>query len=252
MFFSTYFYWGCHIWKFRFCQWISVTGSGIGPTTIGFPEVWSHFWDGLSLVGYLDQYKPITLLKTELKMLAKMLMRRLQSMLGFCWVPDQTVKGWTVQTNLHLICTILKVEKTTLELWWSIWISPRFSIWSNISSSLLSCGPPNSTFACEPDSCIDLQCCGAGDGEVVYRFCAITYSSLGLSAVAPTLHFNFEASPSQAEAQGALCGISFLVGARAMYAVDVYLLVSCQCEIEMRLNARKGPTSYVTSLLACG
>ena len=53
----------------------------------------------------LDDYRPITLLKTELKILAWVLSNRLQVFIDNLIVPEQTyaVKGRSIQDNLHLI-----------------------------------------------------------------------------------------------------------------------------------------------------
>ena len=63
--------------------------------------------------GNLDNYRPITLLNTELKILAKILTERLQLVADRLLGPEQTcaVKGRTIQSNLHLIRTILEGVK---------------------------------------------------------------------------------------------------------------------------------------------
>ena len=55
-----------------------------------------HLWEGL------DDYKPITLLKTELKILARVLANRLQLVISDLIGPEQTfaVKGRSIQDNL--------------------------------------------------------------------------------------------------------------------------------------------------------
>ena len=63
-----------------------------------------HVWEGL------DDYRPITLLKTELKILARVLANRLQVVTGDLIDPEQTyaVKGRSIQDYLHLICEVLQ------------------------------------------------------------------------------------------------------------------------------------------------
>ena len=58
-----------------------------------------HVWEGL------DDYRPITLLNTELKILARVLANRLQRVISDLIGPEQTfaVKGRSIQDNLHLI-----------------------------------------------------------------------------------------------------------------------------------------------------
>ena len=58
-----------------------------------------HVWEGL------DDYRPITLLNTELKILARVLVNRLQVVINDLIEPEQTyaVKGRSIQDNLHLI-----------------------------------------------------------------------------------------------------------------------------------------------------
>ena len=63
-----------------------------------------HVWDGL------DDYRPITLLNTELKILARVLESRLQLVISDLIGPEQTfaVKGRSIQENLHLIREVLE------------------------------------------------------------------------------------------------------------------------------------------------
>ena len=63
-----------------------------------------HVWEGL------DDYRPITLLNTELKILARVLANRLQLVISDLIGPEQTfaVKGRSIQDNLHLIREVLK------------------------------------------------------------------------------------------------------------------------------------------------
>ena len=69
-----------------------------------------HVWEGL------DDYRPITLLKTELKILARVLANRLQLVISDLIGPEQTyaVKGRSIQDNLHLIREVLEgIEDST-------------------------------------------------------------------------------------------------------------------------------------------
>ena len=63
-----------------------------------------HVWEGL------DDYRPITLLNTELKILARVLANRLQLVISDLISPEQTfaVKGRSIQDNLHLIREVLE------------------------------------------------------------------------------------------------------------------------------------------------
>ena len=58
----------------------------------------------------LDDYRPITLLNTELKILARVLANRLQRVISDLIGPEQTfaVKGRSIQNNLHLIREVLE------------------------------------------------------------------------------------------------------------------------------------------------
>ena len=62
-----------------------------------------HVWEGL------DDYRPITLLNTELKILARVLANRLQLVISDLIGSEQTftVKGRSIQDNLHLIREVL-------------------------------------------------------------------------------------------------------------------------------------------------
>ena len=58
----------------------------------------------------LDDYRPITLLNIELKILARVLANRLQRVISDLIGPEQTfaVKGRSIQDNLHLIRKVLE------------------------------------------------------------------------------------------------------------------------------------------------
>ena len=63
-----------------------------------------HGGDGIS------NFRPLTMLNTDLKILAKILANRLQTVLPSLICPEQTcaVKGRTIQDSLHLVCTIVE------------------------------------------------------------------------------------------------------------------------------------------------
>ena len=63
-----------------------------------------HVWEDL------DDYKPITLLNTELKILALVLVNRLQLVVSDLIGPEQNyaVKGRSIEDNLYLVCQILE------------------------------------------------------------------------------------------------------------------------------------------------
>ena len=63
-----------------------------------------HVWEGL------DDYRPITLFNTELKILARVLANRLQLVISDLIGTEQTfaVKGRSIQDNLHLIREVLE------------------------------------------------------------------------------------------------------------------------------------------------
>ena len=79
-----------------------------------------HVWEGL------DDYRSITLLNIELKILAQVLANRLQVISDLIG-PEQTfaVKGTSIQDNLHLIRKVLERIKNGTE---AALISPRHSI----------------------------------------------------------------------------------------------------------------------------
>ena len=70
-----------------------------------------HVWEGL------DDYRPITLLNTELKILARVLASRLQLVISDLIGPEQTfaVKGRSIQDNLDLIREILEGIEDDIE-----------------------------------------------------------------------------------------------------------------------------------------
>ena len=70
-----------------------------------------HVWEGL------DDYRPITLLNTELKILARVLANRLQLVISDLIGPEQTfaVKGRLIQDNLRLIREVLEVIEDDTE-----------------------------------------------------------------------------------------------------------------------------------------
>ena len=70
-----------------------------------------HVWEGL------DNYRPITLLNAELKILARVLANRLQLVIGDLIGPEQTfaVKGRSIKNNLHLIREVIEGIKDDTE-----------------------------------------------------------------------------------------------------------------------------------------
>ena len=75
-----------------------------------------HVWEGL------DNYMPIILLNTELKILAQILENSFQIVTGDLIGTKQNnaVKGRSIQNNLHLVCEILEgIEVTLINLYLS-------------------------------------------------------------------------------------------------------------------------------------
>ena len=70
-----------------------------------------HVWQGL------DDYKPITLLNTELKILVRVLANRLQLVISDLIGPEQTyaMKGRSIQDNLHFVREVLEEIKDGTE-----------------------------------------------------------------------------------------------------------------------------------------
>ena len=66
--------------------------------------------EGRHVRGELDDYRPITLLNTELKILARVLANRLQLVISDLICPEQNyaMKRRTIQDNLHLVRHILE------------------------------------------------------------------------------------------------------------------------------------------------
>ena len=75
-----------------------------GSATILLKKGGKHVWEGL------DDYRRITLLNTELKILARVLANHLQLVISDLNGPEQTyaVKGRSIQDNLHLIREVLE------------------------------------------------------------------------------------------------------------------------------------------------
>ena len=72
-----------------------------------------HGGDGIS------NFCPLTMLNTDLKILAKILANRLQTVLPSLICPEQTcaVKSRTIQDSLHLVCTIIeKVDRNAAQI----------------------------------------------------------------------------------------------------------------------------------------
>ena len=70
-----------------------------------------HVWEGL------DDYRPITLLNTELKILARVLANRLHLVISDLIGPEETfaVKGRSIQDNLHSIGEVLEGIEERIE-----------------------------------------------------------------------------------------------------------------------------------------
>ena len=73
--------------------------------------------EGRHVRGDLDDYRPITLLNTELKILARVLANRLQLVISDLVGPEQNyaVKGRSIRDNLHLVRQILEGIKDHAE-----------------------------------------------------------------------------------------------------------------------------------------
>ena len=67
--------------------------------------------------GGLDDYRPITLLNTELKILARVLTNRLQLVISDLIGPEQnySLKGRSIQDKLHLVRQILEGKENDTE-----------------------------------------------------------------------------------------------------------------------------------------
>ena len=87
----------------RFAQGASPGSVSRGVITL-LKKGGNHVWEGL------DDYAPIPLLNTELKILARVLANRLQLVISDLISPEQTfaVKGRSIQDNLHLIRVVLE------------------------------------------------------------------------------------------------------------------------------------------------
>ena len=66
--------------------------------------------EGRHVRGELDDYRPITLLNTELKILVRVLANRLPLVISNLIGPEQNyaVKGRSIRDNLHLVRQILE------------------------------------------------------------------------------------------------------------------------------------------------
>ena len=91
-----------------FNHWFAAQGAIPGSVTKG---VITLLKKGSKNVGEgLDDYRPITLLNTELKILVRVLANRLQLVISDLIGPEQTfaVRGRSIQDNLHLIREVLE------------------------------------------------------------------------------------------------------------------------------------------------
>ena len=111
--------WKCRTCLYLFWRICSTIGSPREPSLVALPRAWSHCWRKVAgMFGKgLDDYRPITLLNTELKILAWVLSNRLQLVISDLISPEQTfaVKGRSIQDNLHLICEVLEGIKDDTE-----------------------------------------------------------------------------------------------------------------------------------------
>ena len=89
-----------------FSHWFTqkpIAGSVINGVIILLKKSGKHIWEEL------DDYMPITLLNTELKILARLFANHLQLVISNLIGPEQNyaVKGKSIQDNLHLVHEIL-------------------------------------------------------------------------------------------------------------------------------------------------
>ena len=89
----------------------TIPGSVTNRVIILLKKGGKHVWEGL------DDYRPITLLNTELKILARVLSDRLQVVISDLIGPEQTyaVKGRSIQDNLCLIREVLERIRDGIE-----------------------------------------------------------------------------------------------------------------------------------------
>ena len=94
-----------------FNHWFAIPGSVTKGVITLLKKGGRHVWEGL------DDYRPITLLNTELKILARVLVNRLQLVISDLIGLEQTfaVKGRSIQDNLHLIREVLEGIKDDTE-----------------------------------------------------------------------------------------------------------------------------------------
>ena len=87
-----------------FNNWFAIPGSITKGVMSLLKKGGRHVWEGL------DDYRPIILLNTELKILARVLTNCLQIVISDLISPEQTyaVKGRSIQDNLHLIPEVLE------------------------------------------------------------------------------------------------------------------------------------------------
>lgn len=140
-----------------------------------------------------EDYRPITLLNTELRFLAKILTDRLQSVADILLGSQLTcvVKSGTIQSNLYLIRTIIEGidddDDTLINL-------NQFKSFG--SPGCCPAGRRIQTLLLKVDQpAVSLpQCWGKGERKAAEYFCAVYVGSLGLFALVPPLRFDVRAS----------------------------------------------------------
>ena len=183
----------------------------------------------------LDDYRPITLLNTELKILAWVLANRLQLVISDLIGPEYNyaVKERSIQDNLHLVGEVLEGLKDDTKPRWSIWISPRPSIGWTIGFWRWFWRPPDSNRSSANGPACYTITPGGGEGDqgafkgvharAVQQGCSLS-SLLYVLALEPLLHRLMDGT-----ANPALRRVLFAGCVRAKvsaYADDITVFVS--------------------------
>ena len=153
--------------------------------------------------GGLDDYRPITLLNTELKILARVLANRLQRVISDLIGPEQTfaVKGRSIQDNLHLICEVLEgIEDDTDAALISLDQSKAFD---RVDHRFLASVLETAGFIPEFRRWISMmyhnpQAAGAGERKAFGGICDRAFGPAGLPPVSSSLCPCVGAPPAQA------------------------------------------------------